>query len=237
MFPAAYLAPDGRVVNKISGLSLGSNSPDAIAEAVDRELLEHYLLGCQVRVRGSIVPALEVVRLEHRLRAADFIAIAGQSPAVPVGHVELFGRGLWYGWEGDFPAAIHMLAPQVEHMVRFHLKEAGRPTTTVDGDGIENEKGLSSLMEDPAVDQILGQDIAFEIRALFCTPSGPNLRNDVAHGLLTDTSAASIMVGYAWWFCLRLVVLNFWNKARPASAPGGAPEGASQPASERTEQS
>jgi hypothetical protein len=39
-------------------------------------------------------------------------------------------------------------------------------------------------MELPEIETIFGKDLSFEIKALFCDPFGPNLRNELAHGLL-----------------------------------------------------
>ena len=95
-------------------------------------------------------------------------------------------------------------------MVRFHLKQAGATTTNLDGKGIENENGLATLMELPEAVKVFGEDLAFEIRALFCDAFGPNLRNELAHGLLDDQACNSVSAIYAWWFGLRLVFNAYW---------------------------
>src|SRR5262249_59954822 len=123
---------------------------------------------------------------EHRIRENDFVAIAAGSPIVPKDRAPLFGKGLFAGYDKDFVTAIHVLVPQIEHMVRVHLKAAGVKTTNLDKDGIENENGLSALMDPPETTQIFGEDLSFELKALFCDSFGPNLRNQVAHGLLDD---------------------------------------------------
>jgi hypothetical protein len=64
-------------------------------------------------------------------------------------------------------------------MIRFHLKQHGAKTTNLDKNGIENEKGLSTLMELPEIETIFRKDLSFEIKALFCDPFGPNLRNEL----------------------------------------------------------
>ena len=53
--------------------------------------------------------------------------------------------------------------------------------------------------------------MSFEIRALFCEPVGPNLRNEIAHGLLDDQTCRSATAVYAWWYALKLVFSTFWN--------------------------
>ena len=51
-----------------------------------------------------------------------------------------------------------------------------------------------------------GKDIIFELKAVFANALGPNLRNEVAHGLLDDNAASSIESIYAWWMVLRLII-------------------------------
>ena len=66
-------------------------------------------------------------------------------------------------------------------------------------------------MDLPQAEEIFGEDLSFEIRALFCDPFGPNLQNELAHGLLDDRACYSYNVIYAWWFGLKLVFNTFWN--------------------------
>ena len=40
---------------------------------------------------------------------------------------------------------------------------------------------------------------------------GPNLRNNIAHGLLNDQEANSVDAVYAWWLGLQLVFNTYWN--------------------------
>ena len=175
-----------------------------------REALD-YRIQVDLVVRGCIWPAQEVLLLEHRLRESDFVDLARNSPIVPIGRELLYGKALFAGYDRDFVTALHILVPQIEHMVRYHLKRAGVQTTNIDSNGIENENGLSSLMDLPQTEEIFGEDMSFEIRALFCDPFGPNLRNNLAHGLLDDRACYSPDTIYAWWFGLKLVFNTFWN--------------------------
>ncbi|WP_165371504.1 DUF4209 domain-containing protein [Pseudolysobacter antarcticus] len=172
-----------------------------------------------------MLPAIDILRAEHTFTLQDFVDLAGACPLIPPGREGLVGKGLLAGLNGDFDVALHLLSPQVEHFVRFHLKQSGVLTTRVDAAGIENEIGLSSLMDLPSVDDVLSANLAFEIRAMFCNPHGPNLRNDVAHGLLDDNQANSLPSAYAWWMVFRLVFVSWWNSRRPAT-PGGSADAA-----------
>ncbi len=121
-----------------------------------------------------------------------------------------FVTGSSAGVDYDFHAALYLLAPQLEHLVRVHFKNAGLSTTTLDRVGVENELGLSTLMEDEMASEVLGEDLAFEIKALFCSAHGTNFRNEVAQGLLDAAVANSPDGIYAWWLILNLVFKSYW---------------------------
>lgn len=220
LFPATVMSRDGRVIAKRPGMSHG-DVPSADDEVVIRsEMIRDYGILVSIVVQGDIWPALEVLLLEHRLHEADFIGLANQSPIIPQGRARLFGKALFAGYDRDFVTSLHLIVPQIEHMVRIHLKQAGAKTTTLDINGIENENGLSTLMDLPETSKIFGDDLEFEIKALFCDAFGPNLRNELAHGLLEEDACQSIYAIYAWWLGLRLVFNTYWNAARKNTGNG-----------------
>jgi hypothetical protein len=224
LISATHMSRDGRVIAKRPGMGLEDADSDDTQAAIWAEMIKHYGMELGLVVQGDIWPALEVLSLEHRLCESDFVAIAGSSPIVPQGRERLFGKALFAGYDKDFVVAIHLLVPQIEHMVRWHLKAAGIKTTNLDKNGVENENGLSTLIELPEVTQIFGEDLSFELRALFCDAFGPNLRNEIAHGLLDDEACHSIYAIYAWWFGLKLVFNTFWNVKRKAAVEKSADE-------------
>lgn len=214
------MSQDGRVIAKRSGKSLGFESTSDDEASIFPEMVRDYGILVSIVVQGDIWPALEVLLLEHRLREADFIGLASQSPIVPKGRERLFGKALFFGFDRDFVSALHLLIPQIEHMVRVHLKQAGAKTSNLDKDGIENENGLSTLMDLPEATQVFGKDLAFELKALFCDAFGPNLRNALAHGLLEEDDCHSPFAIYAWWLGLRLVFNTWWNAAQKETNGG-----------------
>ena len=221
LISATHMSRDGRVIAKRPGMGLDNSDSDDTEAAIWAEMVKQYSMELGLVVLGYIWPALEVLALEHRLRESDFVAIASESPIVPEGRERLFGKALFAGYEKDFVVALHLLVPQIEHMVRWHLKAAGIKTTNLDKDGVENENGLSALMELPEVMQIFGEDLSFELKALFCDAFGPNLRNVLAHGLLDDDACQSPYAIYAWWFGLKLLFKAFWNAKRKADLEKG----------------
>ena len=213
VFPTTVMNHDGRVTAKRPGMSPGNTPSEDDEIRIRSEMIRGYSVYVDFVALSLILPAQEILLLEHRLREADFVNLTKRSPLVPRGRELLFGKALFAGYDQDFVKALHLLVPQIEHLVRVYLKQAGVQTTTED-DGAENEKGLSALMDLPETEQTIGDDLSFEIKALFCDSYGPNLRNNLAHGLLDDQACQSVYAIYAWWFGLKLVFNTFWNAAR-----------------------
>lgn len=225
LFDSTHISRDGRVVAKRPGFGFGSADSAEYQVTLWAEMVKHYSMEIGLIVQGQLLPALEVLLLEHRVREADLEYMLCNSPIVPSGRASLFAKGLFAGFERDLASALHLLVPQVEHLVRWHLKATGVKTTTLSRDGIETENGLSTLMDLPEVISIFGDDLAFEFKALFCDAFGPNLRNEVAHGLLDMASCQTAQTFYAWWLVLRITFNTFWNAAHKSQALPPAEEG------------
>lgn len=209
MISADHVSSDGRVVAKRPGMSSNGPAAPENAETLRAEMVKHYVFDISMGVRAQIYPALQVLLREHRFFLSDLIQLASESPIVPPDRIQLIGRALYFGFEEDFETALHLCAPQIENVVRVRLKRNRVKTSRVDPGGIETENGLSTLADLPEFTSIFGDDLAFEIRSIFCDAYGPNLRNDVAHGLLDDESCSNTPSVYAWWFLLKLVFSDF----------------------------
>ncbi len=211
LFAATHMSSDGRVVAKKPAADLGGENQKLV---VWPEMVKHYAMELSLVVQGYIWPALEVIRQEHRLKEADFYSVVKRSPIVPPDRIRLMAKALFQGFDGDFISALHLLIPQIENLVRYHLKQHGEKTTNIDINGIENENGLSTLMDNPKIEDVFGKDLSFELKAIFCDPFGPNLRNELAHGLIGYEESQNIYSIYAWWLAFRLIFKTFWNASR-----------------------
>lgn len=159
----------------------------------------------------SIHLALSQILLEHTISKRFIFELCDYCPIVPKENINLICQAIWLGFELDFSNAIHLIAPQVEKIVREQLKNNGAHTTHLDKDGIEHENGLSTLLDTPEAETILGINLVFELKAVFTDSIGPNLRNEVAHGLLTDSAAYAQAPIYAWWMLLRMMIHSIIN--------------------------
>ncbi|TYK74118.1 DUF4209 domain-containing protein [Comamonas sp. Z1] len=215
LFAKRKLTDDGRLAAKgppASDASLTSSKPD---DAIWNQMVQNYNFDISFAVQATIAPAWKQLVLEHFITDDDLVNIVALSGIVPAGRVKLVAKGLKAGFEGDFAVALHLLVPQLEHLVRSHLQIRGAKTVPIDLDqGLQREASLSTLVELAEMAEIFGDDLAFEIRALFCDGFGPNLRNELAHGLLEEGACYSATSLYAWWLIFSMIYLQYWYGAR-----------------------
>ena len=208
LFGATSVSLDGRKISSIPPLN-GDNKDEVILKTA----IKNFGIHMHLAVEGCILPALEQIQKEHLFPKEFLIQLCKLSAIVPDKREILVANALYQGFGWDFRSAIHLLAPQVENIVRQLLKQNGLVTTHTDQDGIENEMGLSSLVNMEQARGILGDDLWFELQAVFTDSLSANLRNEVGHGLLDDDTSNSLYSVYAWWMVLRLVVRNVIPKS------------------------
>jgi len=206
LFITTHLTSDGRVAARTPGIGIGGIDSPETQKVVWKEMIWHHGHHVRLVVQSVIWPAWHVISKEHRLTASILESLCRISCVVPNGREGPWARGLFSGFDNDFIISTHLLIPQLEHLVRILLKQNGIKTTTLDSNGIETENGLSTLLDNPDIEKSLDKNLVFELKALLADPMGPNLRNELAHGLLEEYVATSEYAVYLWWICLRLVI-------------------------------
>lgn len=205
LFGATSVSLDGRKISSIPPLALDGNNKD---DVIRKTAIKNFGIHIHLAVEGCILPALNQIQEEHIFPKDFLVDLCKLSDIVPEKREILVANALYQGFEWDFRSAIHLLAPQVENMVRQLLKRNRLVTTRTDQNGIENEMGLSGLVSIDGAREILGDDLQFELQAVFTDSLSANLRNEVGHGLLDDDTSNYAYSVYAWWMLLRLIVRN-----------------------------
>ena len=178
--------------------------------------VKDYMIYVSFFAEAALLPALKVIRQEHCLEPELFFSIAEHSPIVPPERTRTFGKGLLVGYNGDFEVSFQILFPQIENLIRFHLKQHGVNTRyRCKKDGVYKELTLGPLLCHKKTAEIFGKNLLFELKTLF----RPR-RNDQAHGLIDDTSSPSHYDVYIWWLLLRLVFnsSNLQSEREPPNA-------------------
>lgn len=144
---------------------------------------------------------------EHDVDEATLEALIGDSPLIQEDRKPLFIQGLQAGFRWDFPTALHLLIPQVENGLRKMLNDQGVLAQTISADGTEEVWSYERILSHEVTTKTLGAPLAHELESLLVARLGANLRNLVAHGLLSADALRSETAFYLWWLLLRLITL------------------------------
>jgi len=100
----------------------------------------------------------------------------------------LLREGLLAYEREDFVKAIHVLVPQVEHILRNFLVLLDIPPlkTVRNHPGIMDAKSMNDVLGEPRVREVMTENLWRYLEVLYVDKKGGfNLRNDLAHGLLS----------------------------------------------------
>jgi Domain of unknown function (DUF4209) len=195
----------GRVVGRMP--SFLSDDPEEAERAIRAEMLSQANQYRQTYAAAFVHPARRQIRLDHDIRLGDVLPVVLNNPFVPEGHENTYARGLLAGFKGDFLAATHLLIPQLESSIRHVLARSGVIVSKLDSFGIQDEKDLGALLYEPKLEELLGEDLVFDLQVLLVERLGVNLRNRMAHGLMRDDEFASPTAMYLWWLVLRICMI------------------------------
>ena len=105
-------------------------------------------------------------------------------------------------------ADMHILAPQVENLFRNIAKEVGGLTVTLKDDGSSMEKVLSSILSLPELLDCYDNDILFTFRGLLNEQAGANIRNEIAHGIISEYACSTGVCLYFGVAVIKLLSLT-----------------------------
>ncbi len=202
----------GRVVGKRPGKDL--NNTDEIDITTRATMYEEAIRFQELNAFGVILPALRQINLDHRVVPSALQQIVTNNPFVPKDREEIFLRGLYFGLCLDFMPAMHLLVPQVENSVRHVLERSGVVVSSLNSQEIQEVLGLDNLLRMPETKEILGDDLLFDLKGLFIERFGSNLRNRLAHGLLSDAESISLRSVYIWAILLRICCIPVLQSLR-----------------------
>ena len=191
-----YVDADGRKLSQITTKD----------DRLKHEMHQQYHIHVKLAVDCRILPAFWQILEEHRVSMSCIYNICKNSSVVPADRADIWAQGLYYGFDRNFLVSSHLLIPQIEHLARILLQQEKIPTTAIDKNGVESEKSINALLQEPKIYELLGRDLTEELKFLLTEPMGLNYRNKICHGLVSESPNSADI--YIWWLCLRLVVNN-----------------------------
>ena len=206
-FPKKLFSTNGRIIGV---------QPSGGEEAILVDMFQYITDKYQIRVKGIIEPARNIILLEHPARVFEIYDLMMNHPFIPEGREFIVARGLHAGLTGDFLMAIHFLIPQIEESLRYFLIRCGIVPSSFTDKGIQDEYNLNKLLKDEKftskLNETFGEDFIFDLRCVLVERFGANLRNDTAHGLIDHYMFYSFAAIYFWWLCLRFYLLPVFLK-------------------------
>jgi hypothetical protein len=206
LFPIVIMNQMGKVTARQPGSTL-SNNPEEAEATIHFEMCRNAIYYQELQAQAYIEPARYQINLEHGTRIDDILLIVSHSPFIPPEREYLFAKGLHAGLTGDFFTSTHILIPQIENSVRYIMWRRGIITSGLDDSGIQNEHSLNSTLDRSEITSIFDENTLFDLKCLLVEHAGSNLRNRMAHGLISDGEFMSPLMSYIWWLTLRLCCL------------------------------
>jgi len=155
-------------------------------------------------LHSIIFPTLKILS-NHSITQEQLLELCQKSSLVPKDRIKTWSKGLYYGFKQDFIISTSLLAPQIEHLLRSNLKNIGKNTINHKGkDGVEEEIGIDRLLDNNIKN--FNQIIYEEFKLILTSPF--NLRNDVAHGLISDEYFNTQFTIYFWWLVFKLIITD-----------------------------
>ena len=221
LFDGTLHADDGRVIGNQRGL-IGLEG-DEREKALEQEMftsLHRFFWNC--RSSCFIDPARRKIGELHRLHKADLLYLVFENPFIPVGHEEIFLRGIHAGFHGDFLTAALFLVPQIENSIRYVLKNNGVDISNLKDDQTQPVKLLGPLFDLPEMKETFGESYWFELRGLLIEKPGPEIRNRVAHGFISNPECYGPAAQNIWWIVLRLCMTTILAGQNENCGTGGS---------------
>ena len=203
MFSTVQLSSTWKVAATASaGTPMESEIPQ---DRLNAAMCQQYKMFFPFAATGTIEPMRNELLMAHCVSLGDIAELVNASPYVPRGREVLFTIGIHAGLQGRFIESLHVLIPQLENMLRCWLFDSNLISSTINQDGIQREMNLNQILELPATESLFSEDLCFVLRALFTEQFGHNLRNEMAHGMLSPGSCFSGAAIYAWWLIFHMV--------------------------------
>lgn len=206
------LAEKAPLMSMLSQQLITNNRVAAVVGSVDDDLFGRVIVQAaqnmelaDIWLNEALLRTVEV----HKITADHIVAWAARKGLFD--DVTLLREGVRAWEEGDYTKAVHILIPQVEHGLRAIAGKLGKPLTkphpSVKGASVAINMG--DILSDGTVKEQLGPDLTLHFLALYADPRGFNVRNELAHGLV---SHEIMHAGTASRIIHTLLVFGIWEE-------------------------
>lgn len=200
----------GKTIRRVA--STGDEGAEPQEAAIRFHMVQRANQLQHLAAASLIDPACRVITQEHQIDTRVMLSLVRHSRFVPAEREGLWARGLAAGFTDDFTLATHLLLPQIECSLRELLRAQGVDVAGFDKLRQQEDWNLNHILLDKSrgrqhCERLLGSTLAFDLQALLVEPTGFNLRNRVAHGLVGEGEFEAGACRYFFWQALHLCLM------------------------------
>jgi len=154
----------------------------------------------------------EMMRQDGGFTTDSLVSYMSSSPFFDEDKLGVIRVGIERYFVADYVSAVHILVPQLEDVLRRIIGKLGISTTSLAPDGLTREKPLNEVLNTPELKSLLGDRVWFYFKYVLDHQLGENLRNDVAHGLITKDRCTRQLTETVLHLFLRLTPYKVRNQ-------------------------
>ena len=206
LFGKSLINAQGQTVLALHPLDI--HDPEKDPKLMELHMYQNALEKQKVAGDIWVKNALIIIRDKFVIDKSMVEFLVKDNPIIPDGIERIFQSGLYMFLNGDYYEALHILAPQVENLFRNIAREVGGLTVTLEKDGSSMEKVLSSILSLPELVDCYDNDILFTFRGLLNEQAGANIRNEIAHGIISEYACSTGVCLYFGVAVIKLLSLT-----------------------------
>lgn len=206
LFGKSLINAQGQTVLALHPLDI--HNPEKDLKLLELHMYQNALEKQKVAGDIWVKNALIIIRDKFVIDKSMVEFLVKDNPIIPNGRERIFQSGLYMFLNGDYYEALHILTPQVENLFRNIAREVGGLTVTLENDGSSMEKVLSSILSLPELVDCYDNDILFTFRGLLNEQAGANIRNEIAHGIISEYACSTGVCLYFGVAVIKLLSLT-----------------------------
>lgn len=206
LFGKSLINAQGQTVLALHPLDI--HDPEKDPKLMELHMYQNALEKQKVAGDIWVKNALIIIRDKFVIDKSMVEFLVKDNPIIPDGRERIFQSGLYMFLNGDYYEALHILAPQVENLFRNIAREVGGLTVTLEKDGSSMEKVLSSILSLPELVDCYDNNILFTFRGLLNEQAGANIRNEIAHGIISEYACSTGVCLYFGVAVIKLLSLT-----------------------------
>lgn len=183
LFPSAKIDHKGRQVFSLPSLPLDGEI-DLNDERVQLHMWDKARALQELNADIVLKYAYSELNKQFQYDEEDLSFLVNDNAAIPEGREKIIRKGLFLGLKGDLYAALHILLPQMENIIRYFVEVCGGKTYYIKQDGNVEDYVLGPLLDSSELNDCYDDNILFCLKGLLDKKEGSNLRNAIAHGFM-----------------------------------------------------